>query len=66
MKGIQFVTDAEGKKTGVLIDLREHGMSWEDFCDCHYAHERTQERREAWQSVKYRLELARQIAPRKK
>jgi hypothetical protein len=33
MTGIQFVTDENGRKVGVLIDLRKHGAVWEDFRD---------------------------------
>jgi hypothetical protein len=33
MSGIQFVTDEEGRKVGVLIDLKKHGAIWEDFWD---------------------------------
>ena len=33
MTGIQFVTDAKGRKVGVLIDLKKHGAVWEDFWD---------------------------------
>ena len=33
MSGIQFVTDAKGRKVGVLINLKKHGAIWEDFWD---------------------------------
>jgi hypothetical protein len=33
MTGIQFVTDEQGRKVGVLIDLKKHGAIWEDFWD---------------------------------
>jgi hypothetical protein len=33
MTGIQFVTDAEGRKIAVQIDLRKHGALWEDIQD---------------------------------
>ncbi|MCX6593087.1 MAG: hypothetical protein NTZ56_16340 [Acidobacteria bacterium] len=33
MTGIQYVTDEEGRKVGVLIDLKKHGDVWEDFWD---------------------------------
>jgi transposase len=33
MTGIQFVTDEEGRKVGVLIDLKKHAAIWEDFWD---------------------------------
>lgn len=56
IKGIQFVTDASGKKTAVLIDLRKHGNLWEDFYDCLVALSRKQENRESMTSVKKRLQ----------
>jgi hypothetical protein len=33
MTGIQFVTDEQARKVGVLIDLEKHGAIWEDFWD---------------------------------
>ena len=33
MTGIQFVTDEQGHKVGVLIDLKKHGAIWQDFWD---------------------------------
>ena len=33
MTGIQFVTDEQGRKVGVLIDLKKHGALWQDFWD---------------------------------
>ncbi len=33
MKGIQFVTDDFGKRTAVLIDLKEVGEIWKDIYD---------------------------------
>ena len=33
MTGIQFVTDEKGRRVGVLIDLKKHGLIWEDFWD---------------------------------
>lgn len=33
VKGIQFVTDVEGHKVGVLLDLKEWGEVWEDIYD---------------------------------
>jgi hypothetical protein len=33
MNGVQFVTDAKGRKVGVLIDLKKHGAIWKDFWD---------------------------------
>jgi hypothetical protein len=44
MTGIQFVTDAKGRKTGVLIDLKKHGAVWEDFWDGLAAESRRKEK----------------------
>jgi hypothetical protein len=33
MTGIQFVTDARGRKVAVLIDLKKHGARLQDFWD---------------------------------
>jgi hypothetical protein len=33
MTGIQFVTDENGRRTAVLIDLKKHCAIWEDFWD---------------------------------
>jgi hypothetical protein len=33
MSGIQFVTDAKGRKVAVLIDRKKHGAALEDFWD---------------------------------
>jgi hypothetical protein len=33
MTGIQYVTDAEGRKVAVQIDLREHAELWEEIED---------------------------------
>jgi len=33
MRGIQFVTDTEGRKVAVLLNLEEWGEVWEDIYD---------------------------------
>ena len=33
MQGIQFVTDNKGRRTAVLIDLKKHGATVQDFRD---------------------------------
>jgi hypothetical protein len=33
MTGIQFITDAKGRKTAVVIDLRKHRALWEEIED---------------------------------
>ncbi len=55
MKGIQFVTDASGEKTAVLIDLRKHGELWEDIYDALTAHQRAREPRVSLETVKRSL-----------
>ena len=55
MQGIQFITDAKGKKTAVLIDLKRYGEMWEDFYDGVLARRRAKEPRESLASVKDRL-----------
>lgn len=55
MKGIQFVTDEQGQKTAVLIDLKEYGELWEDFYDSLIAAQRASEPRESLAEVKRNL-----------
>jgi hypothetical protein len=33
LKGVQFVTDPEGRRVAVILDLREWGELWEDIYD---------------------------------
>ncbi len=55
MKGVQFLVDERGIKTGVLIDLKKNGKLWEDFFDLALARDRLQEPRESLQTVKDQL-----------
>ena len=59
LKGVQFVSDMEGKKTAVLIDLRRCGLIWEDFYDVLMAEARKDEPRVPWEDVKKRLRARR-------
>ena len=43
MRGVQFVTDTDGKKIAVLLDLEEWGELWEDIYDNMLADERADE-----------------------
>jgi hypothetical protein len=43
VRGVQFVTDTEGHKTAVLLDLKEWGELWEDIYDNMLADERSAE-----------------------
>ena len=56
MIGIQFVTDAKGRKAGVIIDLKKHGAVWEDFWDGLVAESRRKEK-----SIPYEQYRARRL-----
>ncbi len=43
MKGVQFVTDVEGNRVAVVLDLQEWGEFWEDIYDNMLASERAEE-----------------------
>ena len=43
VKGVRFVTDTEGRKVAVLLDLEEWGELWEDIYDNILADERAGE-----------------------
>ena len=55
LEGIQFVTNAAGKKTAVLISLNQYGELWEDFYDMLIARQRNDEPRESLESVREML-----------
>jgi hypothetical protein len=56
MEGVQFIVDSQGRKSGVLINLKKHGTLWEDIYDNWLAEKRKHEPREALRSVRRRLE----------
>jgi PHD/YefM family antitoxin component YafN of YafNO toxin-antitoxin module len=43
VRGVQFVTDTDGRKVAVLLDLEEWGELWEDIYDNMLARERADE-----------------------
>ena len=43
VKGVQFVTDTDGRKVAVLLDLEEWGELWEDSYDNMLAEQRAHE-----------------------
>jgi len=59
IRGIQFVSDALGRPTGVLIDLKRHQQVWEDLYDAIIAASREGEPRVGWEDVKKRLKKTR-------
>jgi hypothetical protein len=52
MNGINYVTDEQGKRVAVQIDLKKFGAVWEDFYDVLTAKKREKEPRESLRSVK--------------
>jgi hypothetical protein len=52
MQGISYVTNEQGKRVAVVIDLRKYGELWEDFYDSLTAKKRKSEPRESLESVK--------------
>jgi len=55
VRGIQFVTNDEGKKIAVVIDLKKHGELWEDIYDGLNARRRAKEPRYSLQTVRTSL-----------
>jgi hypothetical protein len=52
MTGIQFITDAKGRKTAAIIDLKKHGALWEDIKDVLVSRSRQHEKRIPLEKVK--------------
>lgn len=61
MTGIQYLTDEEGHKEYVLIDLKEYGAIWEDFHDGIIAEQRKNEPLVDWEEVKRELDASNEI-----
>ena len=55
MTGIQFITDAKGRKTAAVIDLKKHRALWEDIQDVLVSRSRRLEKRIPLDKVKSRL-----------
>ena len=55
MIGIQFITDANGRKTAAVIDLKRHGALWEDIHDVLVSRSRQMSKRKSLDKVKARL-----------
>ena len=66
MEGIDYVTDARGRRKAVQIDLEKHGDLWEDFHDAMVAQARQGEPRESFGSVRERLRRRTRLARVKK
>lgn len=55
MKGVQFLTNEDGEKLAVQIDLQAHGELWEDFYDALLVRERAGEPTESLEEVEERI-----------
>jgi hypothetical protein len=55
MSGIQFVTDAQGRRVAVQIDLKKHRELWEDIEDLLVSRSRRSEKRIPLSKVKAAL-----------
>ena len=58
IRGVKFLFDQRGKKTAVIIDLRQGRGLWEDILDVATARLREREPSENWATVRGRLEKA--------
>ncbi len=63
MKGVQFVIDAKGRRTGVFIDLLKNPSLWEDVFDLALVRQRAHEPRSSIGAVKKRLVRAGKLPP---
>ncbi len=52
MSGIQYITDENGNKTAVVIDLKKHFKLWEDISDQLVAEKRKNQKRYNHSDVK--------------
>jgi hypothetical protein len=55
MEGIHFVTDENGEKIAVQLDLDRYGDIWEDIYDQILVEKRKAEKRESFEAVEKRL-----------
>ena len=52
MSGVQFITDAKGRRTAAVIDLKKHRARWEDIEDMLVSRSRRHEKRVPLEKVK--------------
>ena len=55
MKGIQYLVNEKGEKTGVVLDLALYKDLWEDIYDTLLAESRKDEEEESLESFKERM-----------
>ncbi len=55
MNGINYITDENGKRNAVVLDLNKYSKVWEDMYDIIIADERVKEPKESYESVKMKI-----------
>jgi len=65
MRGVKYLYNANGKRTGVLIDLERNRGLWEDLFDVALARTRAGERTVAWATLRRRLERQGRLKPQR-
>ncbi len=55
MSGVQYITDENGKKTSVVLDLKVHSELWEDIQDLMVSRSRMKEKSTSLAKVKASL-----------
>jgi hypothetical protein len=63
MKGVRYLVDEAGNRTGVILDLRTHGRLWEDIHDRLLIESRRNEPRVLLDDVRKRLAGASKTSP---
>jgi hypothetical protein len=63
MRGVKYLYNANGKRTGVLIDLERNRALWEDLFDVALARSRARERTVPWTTVRRQLERQGRLKP---
>lgn len=61
MKGVRFLTDENGKKVAVQIELEKYRELWEDFYDVLTAEQRVEEPSEPYLKVREKIMRKRKL-----
>jgi hypothetical protein len=62
--GVEFLVNGRGQRRAVLIDLKKHGVLWQDLYDAYLVNARRREPRESLAPVK--RQLRRSTKPRRR